>query len=157
MVSFKKAAIDVLKNAEEPLSAKEITDIALQKGLIETEGQTPEATMGAQLYMDINKYKDSPFIKVGRGNFSLRKKEISPSSPLVLIEKQNENVKKALKEKLYSMDPYQFEFFVADLLQKIGYGMCLGETRNSHGDSFVYDGKNFKIKTEASRRRDKRI
>jgi L-lactate dehydrogenase len=36
-------------------------------------------------------------------------------------------------------------------------GMCLGETRNNHGDSFVYDEKNFKIKTEASRRRDKRI
>jgi hypothetical protein len=35
--------------------------------------------------------------------------------------------------------------------------MCLGETRNNHGDSFVYDGKNFKIKTEASRRRNKRI
>jgi hypothetical protein len=55
MVSFKKAAIEILKSAEEPLSAKEITDIALQKGLIDTEGQTPEATMGAQLYIDINK------------------------------------------------------------------------------------------------------
>lgn len=121
MVSFKEAAYDILKRTDDPLTPKEITDIAVQEGLIDTEGETPEATMGAQLYVDINTNKDTPFIKVGRGLFSLKKQKDSLSSPLILIEKQNDNVKKALKEKLHHMDPYQFEYLIGDLLQKIGY------------------------------------
>ncbi len=121
MVSFKKAAVEVLKKANEPLTTKEITYIAIQEGLIDTAGRTPEATMGAQIYVDINTNKESPFIKVGRGRFSLKKQKDTVSSPLVLIEKQNENVRKALKEKLHEMDAYQFEYLIGDLLQKIGY------------------------------------
>ena len=49
MVSFKKAAYEILKKSDRPLSPKEITDKAVQEGLIKSEGQTPEATMGAQL------------------------------------------------------------------------------------------------------------
>ena len=120
MMSFKKAAYEVLKKSKEPLTAKEITDIALQEKLIETTGQTPEATMGAQIYVDMNTNKDTHFIKVGRGRFSLKDRD-SSSSPLLLIERHNENIRKALKEKLHVMDPYQFEFLIAELLQKIGY------------------------------------
>lgn len=51
-LSFKEAAIKILKEAEEPLSPREITRIALEEGLIESSGETPEATMAAQLYTD---------------------------------------------------------------------------------------------------------
>jgi HJR/Mrr/RecB family endonuclease len=121
MVSFKDAAISILKKSNEPLTAKEITDIALADSLIETEGKTPEATMGAQLYVDINKNKDSPFLQVGRGKFTLKNQKDSVSSPLVIIEKHNEKVKKEFKEMLHKMDPYQFEHFIGDLLKEIGY------------------------------------
>jgi restriction system protein len=120
MVSFKEAALCVLEKADEPLSTKEVTDIAIQDGLIKTEGQTPEASMGAQLYLDIKNNKNSPFLKVGKGLFSLKRHEAS-SSPFILIEKQNDIVKKELKGKLHDLDPYLFEFLVGDLLQKIGY------------------------------------
>ena len=56
-LSFKKAAIKILGNTKEPLSAKEITKIAIEEDLIETSGQTPEATMAAQIYVDINDEK----------------------------------------------------------------------------------------------------
>ena len=118
--SFKEAAFKVLSETDEPLSAEDITEIALSEGLLMTDGKTPAATMAAQLYMDIKK-KQSKFKKVGRGKFTLAKQIASSSSPLILIEKQNTLVKEALHNELMGMDPYQFEFLVADLLAAIGY------------------------------------
>jgi HJR/Mrr/RecB family endonuclease len=115
-LSFKGAAIKILKEAEEPLTSKEITEIALEKGLIETSGATPEATMAAQLYTDTGKFK-----KVGKGLFALVKQIESTKSPLLAIQNQNILVKQKLIEKLQEMDPFQFEFLVAELLRKIGY------------------------------------
>lgn len=120
-LSFKKAALQILKSKNEPLTAKEIVDLAFQKEVLSTEGKTPEATMAAQLYVDINQNKKTKFKKVGRGKFSLREQTESPTTPLLLIDKQNSLVKEALMQKLYDMDPFQFEFLVADLLKKIGY------------------------------------
>jgi len=120
-MSFKEAAREILGRGDEPLTAQEIVSIALEEGLIETEGKTPDATIAALLYMDIRNNKNSPFIKIGRGKFSLKTKKASIASPIHLIEQQNQNVKKLLKEKLHEMDPYQFEYLIADLLQKIGY------------------------------------
>jgi HJR/Mrr/RecB family endonuclease len=120
-LSFKEAAIKILKEAEEPLSAKEITEIALGEELIETLGATPEATMAAQLYTDINNNSSSKFKKVGRGLFALKKQTESAKSPLLAIQNQNELVKKKLIEKIQDMDPFQFEFLAAELLRKIGY------------------------------------
>lgn len=115
-LSFKEAAKKILKEAEEPLSAKEITQIALNEELIETSGATPEATMAAQLYTDTGKFK-----KVGRGLFALIKQTESAKSPLLAIQNQNSFVKQKLIEKIQEMDPFQFEFLVAELLRKIGY------------------------------------
>ena len=120
-VSFKEAARIILQKVEEPISAKEITAIALEQGLLETEGRTPEATMAAQLYVDINRNPNSSFQKVGKGLFTLKKKKGKLDSPVVFLEEQNERVRKVLKDRLHAIDPYQFEFLVADLLQNIGF------------------------------------
>jgi len=119
--SFREAAIKILERFSEPKTAKEITDVAIEEGLIETSGATPEATMAAQIYLDINNNKNSVFKKVSRGLFTLASKTESPHSPQVMVYKQNEIAKKELLEKLLTMDPFQFEFLVGDLLQKIGY------------------------------------
>ena len=115
-LSFKEAAVKILKEADEPLSAKEITKIALDDELIETSGATPNATMAAQLYTDTGKFK-----KVGRGLFALVKQTESAKSPLLAIQNQNNLVKQKLIEKIQEMDPFQFEYLVAELLRKIGY------------------------------------
>jgi hypothetical protein len=62
--SFREAAIKILERFSEPKTAKEITEIAIEEGLIETSGETPEATMAAQIYLDLNNKKDSIFKKV---------------------------------------------------------------------------------------------
>lgn len=45
-MSFHDAAMKILQEERRPLSPEEITQKALQKGLINTKGKTPSATMG---------------------------------------------------------------------------------------------------------------
>jgi len=133
--TFKEAAYKVLEAAEEPLTAKEITDIALEEELIETSGATPEATMAAQLYTDINNNRNTKFKKVGRGRFALKKQTESAKSPLIAIQNQNEFVRTKLIERIHSMDPFQFEFLAAELLRKTGYENV--EVTNRTGDKGI--------------------
>jgi hypothetical protein len=74
MNSFKDIAYQILKEAGKPLHSKEITKIALNRGWLKTAGKTPEATMNAQLVVDINSKKEkSRFIKTGPSIFGLNK------------------------------------------------------------------------------------
>lgn len=72
MNSFKDIAYQILKETDKPLHSKEITKIALQRGWLKTAGKTPEATMNAQLIVDINSKKGgSRFIKTAPSTFGL--------------------------------------------------------------------------------------
>ena len=64
MNSFKDIAYEILKESKKPLHSKELTAIALKRGWLKTAGKTPEATMNAQLVVDINAKKEkSRFMK----------------------------------------------------------------------------------------------
>ncbi|MEO6993367.1 MAG: restriction endonuclease [Lacunisphaera sp.] len=121
VLPFKKAAEKILRQSDIPLSPKEIVERALDEGLIETDGVTPEATMGAQLYVDLRRNPKTPFQKVGRGKFTLRNAADSAGSAELTIDRQNRLVQDGLRAKLISMDPAQFEVLVAELLEKLGY------------------------------------
>jgi hypothetical protein len=72
MDTFKGIAYEILREAGKPLHSKEITKIALNKGWLKTAGKTPEATMNAQLVVDINSKKDkSRFVKTAPSTFGL--------------------------------------------------------------------------------------
>lgn len=72
MNSFKDIAYQILKEAGRPLHSKTITKIAIDRGWLKTAGKTPEATMSAQLIVDINSKKGSSrFIKTAPSVFSL--------------------------------------------------------------------------------------
>lgn len=72
MSTFKEIAYQILQSVSKPLHSKEITKIALTKGWLKTAGKTPEATMNAQLIVDINLKKEkSRFVKIGPSVFSL--------------------------------------------------------------------------------------
>lgn len=49
-MTFLEAAFQILGSSRTPLTAREITERALEQGLIETRGKTPAATMSAVLY-----------------------------------------------------------------------------------------------------------
>jgi hypothetical protein len=92
-MSFKSIAYQILKEANKPLHSKEITKIALQRGLLETAGKTPEATMNAQLIVDINTKKEkSLFVKVGPSIFTL-----NPNAPLILKPEKSKQLEETYK------------------------------------------------------------
>ena len=59
-MQFKDAVYEILKKTGQPMHYKEIAFQAMEAGLLETLGHTPEATMGAMLYTDTI-YQDSRF------------------------------------------------------------------------------------------------
>ena len=59
-MTFLLAAETVLKSANRSLTTREITDVALRRGLIAPRGKTPEATMSAALYAAVKDDPDRP-------------------------------------------------------------------------------------------------
>lgn len=54
-MTFRQAAEEVLRRSKRSMTADEITERALERGLISTRGQTPVATMAATLYRDLGR------------------------------------------------------------------------------------------------------
>jgi len=72
-MNVREAAVQILKDAGEPLHVKEITKHILEKKLWKTAGKTPHQTVAARLYADIKKNGDaSAFVQTGPQTFSLR-------------------------------------------------------------------------------------
>ena len=69
-MTLKDAIEKVLREARRPLSTDEICNRVLAKGLWHTNGKTPSATVGAQIYTSI-KDGENRFVKVGKGVFGL--------------------------------------------------------------------------------------
>jgi len=91
MDKYRSAAIQILKLAKNPLHAKEITRLAIEKGILETDGATPEQSMNARLITDINSKKGaSDFIKTGPATYALNltKKEIKNQKKVIEDEKE---------------------------------------------------------------------
>ena len=130
--SFKDAAQRVLTEIGRPLHYKDITQRALDAELINPQGLTPEATMGAQLYSDIKRNgAASVFRKEARGVFGLAAWEKGVSGITRLAAKQSAAVKKQLLEHLHSMEPGDFERLVARLLGAMGYDNITVTRRNA--------------------------
>jgi len=97
MNKFKTAALQILTEAKQPLHYKEITRIALEKGILETEGATPDASMNAQLITDVNKKGEgSDFIKTAPSTFALNpnKKILEPKKQKKVLEEEAEEEEK---------------------------------------------------------------
>ncbi|MBS0549188.1 MAG: hypothetical protein JSR24_15635 [Proteobacteria bacterium] len=72
-MSFLDAAEQVLQETDAPLHPREITERALQGGLIESSGRTPAQTMKAKLSTDIlSRNTDSRFMRTDKNRFGLR-------------------------------------------------------------------------------------
>jgi len=70
---FIKAAFEVLKREMHPLTAREITDIAMREGRLRSSGKTPWQTMKSKLSTEILSHgAESPFMRAEEGKFSLR-------------------------------------------------------------------------------------
>jgi hypothetical protein len=61
-MTYYEAALQILRSVQRPLSVREITDLAITKGLITPAGKTPHATMAAELY--VRGRKDPELVKI---------------------------------------------------------------------------------------------
>ena len=64
-MTFFEAALQVLRSSKQPLTVREITDRALERGLVASDGKTPYSTMSAILYRQLA--PDSQIVKVANG------------------------------------------------------------------------------------------
>ena len=66
------AAVKVLGEAKKPMTCKEMVEQMLAKGLWQTKGKTPAATLYSAILREIQKKgKDARFRKVERGKFTV--------------------------------------------------------------------------------------
>jgi hypothetical protein len=71
-LSLLDAAVEVMKQLDEPLGAKDITVKVIGLGLWSGKGKTPEATLYSAMIREIaNKGEQARFKKVSRGRFAL--------------------------------------------------------------------------------------
>lgn len=123
-MSFFEAARKILRDAENPLTAEDITRIALEKKLIKTSGKTPAATMSAGIYTDIKTRQDeSVFIKVERGRFGLREWEAKGKvkAEVSIDLKEIPIVKKLLESQWNSEEPTFFEKTLVEAFNALGF------------------------------------
>lgn len=119
MSGFKDVAYQILNEVGKPLHSKEIANIALKKGWLKTAGKTPEATMNAQLVVDINKNgSKSRFIKTAPSTFDINPLAVDASS---MPEAKQEAKKQAIISSLSSKQKGDIaEARVAELITLYG-------------------------------------
>ncbi len=117
-MNFLEAAFTILNQAKQPLHYTDITQQALVAGILDTQGQTPEASMGSRLYVDTKK-PDSRFKRVKRGVFGLA--ENQPAGIVQRIEILNQQTRAELRQRLFKIPPDRFEVLISQLLTTLGF------------------------------------
>lgn len=122
--SFLDSAEKVLQSdaGRKPMHYTEITQRAIRYGWLVSNGNTPEASMSAQLYTDIKKCESQG----RRSRFTMQKGMVgltawSASELEHQIENYNENQRKKLLEKVKTITPADFEKLITTLLSLMGF------------------------------------
>ena len=126
--SFTDAAEQVLKqfSGEKPMYYRDITKKARELDLIKTKGLTPEATLYSQILSEIRRQVrkgDTPrFIMQKGGLVGLsRWQQIEAVGLVSQIEQHNQQARKKIHDRLFSMHPKGFEELIGQLLVAIGF------------------------------------
>eukprot|EP00873_Tetraselmis_striata_P027713 jgi/Tetstr1/447977/TSEL_035281.t1 len=83
---FKSAAVAVLRIERKLMSTGDICRVALERGLLQAKGKTPEATMASALYTDVKrKERNSIFTRPQEGLFGLQEWEDEGFVPEAMI------------------------------------------------------------------------
>ena len=123
--SFTDCAEKVLKaqGSHKPMHYLDITRTALSNGWLKTSGQTPEATMYAQIIQEIQRLRkrgEVPrFVQCGKGLVALTVWDKAGVD--FQVQQHHEDVRKKLKAKLMALKPEEFEELVSRLFCSIGF------------------------------------
>ncbi len=124
-ISFKHLAYKILKETSKPMTPTEIWEYAKRNNydsLVSSKGKTPERSIGARMYVDMNKNPDSKFIKIEEAKprkFFL--KELASEAEINRIrEKEKEDVEEPEGNTKYSeRDLHPFLTYFADTFMNI--------------------------------------
>lgn len=133
-LSYREAALQVLRETGQPLHYREIARRAIEQELINPQGLTPDATMGAQIYTNLKRRgSESPFRREGRGIFGLAEWEKGTRGIVRQAARQRREVKRRLLETLREVEPAEFEQLAGRLLGAMGYENIEVTRRSSDG------------------------
>jgi len=133
-MNFLDAAHEILGQAKQPLHYSEIASRALAAGLLDTSGQTPEATMGSRLYVD-TKRPGSRFRRAGRGVFALAPTQAGEIAER--IDALNRHTRAELRRRLMSIPPDRFEALMGELLVALGFDEETVQITSYHSDGGI--------------------
>ena len=125
VMSFIDAAERVLRDSgsRDPMHYTTITEIAIERGLVNTGGQTPATSMNSTINTDIrtrqSRGEPPRFVRVGTGLYGLA--EPAPRGLATEIGRHNKAVREELKARLHEMPPMAFEELIAALLAEMGF------------------------------------
>lgn len=87
VLSWKEAVLQVLKTSPEPMHYTEIAETIAEQRLRTTLGATPASTVNATISTSLqNEGQQSPFVRVGRGIYSIRSTTARPVPALAVAE-----------------------------------------------------------------------
>ena len=142
--SFHQIAQKILEEKGGPMSASEIIEEAIKRGLLNTKGKTPINTMGARLYVDA-KSKKPKFYKAGAGKFGLLKWEKDKNNNTASASSFKGAGRRVLEEEKRPLSFYD----IAAIALKKGYLETAGKTpERSMGAQLYTDIKNNAGKSE---------
>ena len=125
-LSFGDAAEQVLERSadRQPMHYRDLARRAIELGLIASQGQTPEATLRAQIGVEIQRQEqrgERPrFFRLPKGLIGLTRWK-SKDDLASQIERHNLEVRKKLHDRLMVLQPAEFEVLVSELLVKLGF------------------------------------
>lgn len=161
--SFTDCAQKVLETfgGGKPMHYRDITNAALRQGWLKSSGQTPEATMYAQILTEIRRKQRqgnfSRFVQLGRGLVDLNRGIENDRGLRAQVEKHNASILEKLHKVLMSMSPVRFEELIGELLVAMGFEEM--EVTRSSGDGgidvrgtwVITDGVSIKMAVQVKR------
>lgn len=135
-MTYLEAAHQILTQAQQPLHYREITERALDQGLIHPSGRTPDATMGSRLYVE-TKEESSAFVraKEGRGYFGLAAWQ--PTGIDRQVQRINHETREELRHLLHKMPADRFEALIGTLLIEMGFDENTVQVTHYRGDKGI--------------------
>jgi len=85
-MTFTEAAVEILRRNGTPAGASQITQAAIEAGLLSHVGQTPEETMGARLAAMARMEHDRVVCLIGDDQFALTEWGLVPAEPVAVVE-----------------------------------------------------------------------
>jgi len=122
-LGFVEAAKAVLREEGGDLNYREITERAIQNGILDTKGKTPEITMHVLLMQSIREAQQGggtpDLVKTGRGRFALVAK--GPPNVDDAARAVRAKVVTEIVQSMRRMDADHFHKAIADLMVEMGY------------------------------------